>query len=167
MKLPALVLLCTLIASQSFGQSIFLKKKSNGRLKKVKNQTYYWVQTNDGKWNLGRIKQLTDTTIVIERYQRSWLNPDPLITLRLNEVKSLSNPLLNNRELNNAVGGMLVIGSALSLGLTPVVWVAKGGTEALQCLEFSGLLLGAGVVAVTPTGIKRKFSNKKWELVSQ
>lgn len=167
MKRSALVLLCALIVSQSFGQSIFLKKKSNGRLKKVKSQTYYWVQTTDGKWNLGRIKQLTDTSIVMERYQRSWLNPDPLISFKLNEVKSLSNPLINNKELNNTVGGMLVIGSALGLGLTPIVWVAKGGGEALQCLEFSGLLLGTGVVAVAPTGIKRKFSNKKWELVSR
>jgi len=167
MRLSALVFLCTLIVSQSFGQSIFLKKKSNGRLKKVKSQTYYWVQTTDGRWNLGRIKQLTDTTIVLERYQRSWLNLDPLIVLKLNEVRSLSNPLLNNKELNNTVGGMLAIGTAFGLGLTPIVWVAKGGGEALQCLEFSGLLLGTGVVAMAPTGIKRKFSNKKWELVNR
>jgi hypothetical protein len=147
-------------------ESIYLRKKSNGRLKKLRSKTYFEVMTTKQGY-FGKIYCLTDSTLILREYQKPhWTEEPKYDTLKLTDIKSISNPLLNNDDANT-LGGMLIIGAGLGLIATPIVWAAKGDKEGKDALVFTGTLLAIGGVALLPSVIKKKYNLKEWEIVNK
>jgi hypothetical protein len=170
-----LLLLVVFIINSASGQSdFFLKDKKSGRLIKLKPTTNFGFQTmkTDTSKSIryfGRITQMTDSAIVIEEYVKPSLRPaiaPRMFTIRLRQIKSVKNYLIDNDDFNT-LGGMLIIGGALGAVLTPIVLIAEGEGAAKDGAVLTAGLFAAGGFLLLPQHIGKRRHMTKWEFVKQ
>ena len=112
---------------------------------------------------------MTDSTLIIEKYVKPSLRyaiNSKLDTLNIHEVTSIKNYLIDNDDFNT-FGGILVIGGALGLIATPVVWVADGKKAGEQGASLTVGLLATGGLLLLPQFIGKRRMMTRWEFVKK
>lgn len=173
MKLAITILtIIALSTSIVWGQhQVFLKNQKTGRLKKLKETTYFSfdIRTSDNSKlsNYGRIIQMNDSTLTVEEYVKPSMRraaTPAILTIEINDIKSIKNYLIDNDDFN-IFGGMLIIGGAISLVATPVVWIANGKEAGQDGAIFTAGLLTAGGLLLLPQFIGKRRQMTKWKFV--
>jgi hypothetical protein len=166
-----LTLLILATSTASAQQDFYLKNKKTGRLKKLKHKTNFGFQvtTDSSKRQgyFGRIIQMTDSTLTIQEYVkpslRHAIKPE-IWTIGTRDIKSIKNYLIDNDDFNT-LGGMLIIGGALGLVATPIVWIADGKEAGQDGAVFTATLFAAGGLLLLPQLIGKRRHMTKWEFV--
>jgi hypothetical protein len=149
----------------AMGQQVYLKKHSNGHLKKLRPKTILSFATSDSTSVRGRIVSATDSSFMIATYAA--FTRSELVEIPLSSVREIRNDLMNDPRLLQ-FAGWSIIGGAMGVLMIPVAWIADGAGAALDGVKFVGVIAGAGLVLVSPYLIKRKFNTRsKWTLVVQ
>lgn len=160
-----------LLANISWGQDYHLvRNKKTGRVKKFKSTTNLGFKTiSDTKviGNFGRVIQVTDSTVTIEEYVkhslRRAIKPDTL-TIKFSQIVSVKNYLIDDDDFNT-LGGMVLIGGALALIATPIIWAVEGKDAGQEAGLISLGLFAAGGLLLLPEKIGWKKKMTKWEFV--
>lgn len=110
---------------------------------------------------------MNDSTLTVEEYVKPSMRraaTPAILTIEINDIKSIKNYLIDNDDFN-IFGGMLIIGGAISLVATPVVWIANGKEAGQDGAIFTAGLLTAGGLLLLPQFIGKRRQMTKWKFV--
>jgi hypothetical protein len=144
-------------------QNIYLKKSSNGHLKKLRSKTILTFKLSDSTLVKGRIIAVTDSSFRVSTYRQQ--TKTDTVDIVIKSVRQVTNELINKSGLAETAGWVM-IGAGLGVIMIPVAWIDDGPDAALDGVEFVGVLLGTSAVLLSPYLIQRKYDlTKKWTMV--
>jgi hypothetical protein len=163
MRTTIVLILIVIPFCSAIGQQVYLKKNSNGHLKKIRPRTVLTFRTSDSTYVIGRIVSVADSTISVSTYERH--AKSAIIEIPLSSVSHIRNDLMNSSGLSETAGWMLA-GSIVGVLIIPIAWIEEGAGEALEGVKFIGTIVGASLVLLTPYFFKRRFDTRtKWSLI--
>jgi hypothetical protein len=174
MKLLFILLTLTALSASTVSAqgNLCFKNKKSGRLKRIKTTTNFEVDIKSSAQSekhryFGRITQLTDTTLAIEKYlrpsHRGRIAPT-LDTIKIQDIKSIKNYLIDN-EGYSTIGGVFIAGGLIGLLVSARVWQYEGTEEAQDVAIVSAGLFGTGVLLILPQLIAKRRDMTEWEFV--
>jgi hypothetical protein len=172
--MKANVLLTLLILSfylTSFGQRhVALQNKNTGKIKRLKSKTFFVFETKSDTagrgYYQGRIVGISDTLLLVDEYVKPhWPSRPQQYRLAIQDIRSISNELVNNSSYNLFPAFFILAGTGSALIGAPLTWAREGSDEAKSFLAGSAVAVGVGGLLILPNHISRKYRMSKWKII--
>lgn len=106
----------------------------------------------------GKVVRFTESNLTIIGYDSTE------VTLNLSEIEMIERDLFPNRKWLEPFG-YIAVGAGLALVATPFIWAFDSGEQAVEGLEFAGILAAVSVPPIYIATRKERYNlRKKWRL---
>ena len=167
-----LALLMLPFFSASFGQQhAALQNQNTGKIIRLKSKTFFVFETKPDsagrEYYHGRIVGISDTLLLVDEYVKPhWPSRPQQYKLRIQDIRSVSNELVNNSSYNLYPAFFIFASLSSAMIGAPLTWAKDGSEEAKHVLVGSAVALGVGGLLILPNHISRKYRMTKWKIVT-
>lgn len=154
-----LILICSTCLTTLAQDKIVMQHQRKARKQKeLSLNKSFSFKLNDSTLHYGKIQSFDPQQITIVKYDSS------LVSMRINEIELISRFKSQNRRWLEPFG-YIGLGAAITLAATPVIWIADGGEQAVNGLEFAGILTAVSAPPLL-IGTRQERYNllKKWRI---
>lgn len=150
--------MCTLGLSSLAQDKVVLRhrKRSEKQVEISPDQVLRYRLKNKTR-HIGKIQDFDIARITLMKYDSS------LVTIKIDDIELISDFSYRNTRWLEPFA-YVAFGAAMTVGATPLIWVAAGGDKALEGLEFAGILTAFSAPPLIIGSRPKRYKLKRWQV---